>query len=242
MTEPISTRDPATDSWANWVQAQLQAERDHTEKLLGKVVAMLRAEVPDIVRRLGVRGPRGEPGRDGASIVGPEGPRGKLPAVRAWMRETVYYQGDVATFDGGCYQAKHDTSEPPDNEAHWRCLVSPGRDARSPRVLNTYEAGTRYKALDIVSLNGGAFIARHDNPGVCPGNGWQMIAKQGPRGVAGERGPKGERGPPGPDAAIVGWRIDRAAFTATPVMTDGTNGVALNLRPLFEEFLEQVAG
>jgi hypothetical protein len=36
--------------------------------------------------------------------------------------------------------------------------------------------------------------------------------------------------------------IDRAAYTVTPVMSDGTSGPPLNLRGLFEQFLDDVGG
>ena len=60
---------------------------------------------------------------------------------------------------------------------------------------------------------------------------------RGARGERGERGPNGERGPAGPAApTIVGWQIDRASFTATPIMSDGSEGPPLELRGLFEQY------
>jgi hypothetical protein len=89
----------------------------------------------------------------------------------------------------------------------------------------------------------------HDKPGACPGPGWQLLAAPGKRGVAGERGPQGDRGPagvagrPGKDAGtVVRWDIDRAAYTVTPIMSDGTSGPPLNLRGLFQQFLDEVGG
>jgi hypothetical protein len=102
-----------------------------------------------------------------------------------------------------------------------------------------------YRALVIVALNGGAFIARHDDPGPCPGEGWQLIARQGARGVAGqkgERGEKGERGPAGlapPLPKLARWSIDRAKFRAVPIFADGSEGPPLELRPLFEQFQDE---
>jgi hypothetical protein len=53
----------------------------------------------------------------------------------------------------------------------------------------------------------------------------------------GEKGPKGDKGDRGLAApAIIGWQIDRASFTATPVMTDGSEGPPLELRGLFEQY------
>jgi len=109
--------------------------------------------------------------------------------------------------------------------------------ALATRVRGTYQAGTNYARGDIVALDGGSFIARKDNPGKCPGDGWQLVAKQGARGIA---GPKGERGPPGP--TIVGWIVDRGAYQITPRMSDGTLGPALELRELFVPSEDNSAG
>jgi hypothetical protein len=38
-------------------------------------------------------------------------------------------------------------------------------------------------------------VARQDDPGPCPGDGWQLLAGHG---KTGKPGPQGERGPPGP--------------------------------------------
>jgi hypothetical protein len=89
-------------------------------------------------------------------------------------------------------------------------------------------------------LNGGSFLALREKPGPCPGPGWQLLAAPGKRGIAGEKGPQGNRGPagvagpPGKDATtLVGWDIDRSAYSVAPVMSDGTSGPPLNLRALF---------
>jgi len=81
-------------------------------------------------------------------------------------------------------------------------------------------------------------------PGTIPGPGWQLIASQGERGVAGE---KGERGLPGPkgDAGASGviirdWNIDREKYVATPLMSDGRHGPPLELLGLFQQFFADV--
>ena len=108
-------------------------------------------------------------------------------------------------------------------------------------MRGTFDAKANYAALDIVAADGGAFIARKNNPGACPGEGWQMIARQGHRGVAGA---KGERGFPGPKgdagATIRSWNIDPARYVAVPIMSDGSEGPPLELRGLFEQFLDEV--
>jgi hypothetical protein len=101
-------------------------------------------------------------------------------------------------------------------------------------LRGTYEASASYKGLDVVALDGGLFIARRDDPGPCPGDGWQLSARQGKSGLRGERGEKGERGERAPRMNT--WQIDRARYVATPVMTDGSTGPPLELRELFQQF------
>src|SRR5262249_40218700 len=98
------------------------------------------------------------------------------------------------------------------------------------RVKGTYQVGANYSRGDMVALDGGSFVARKDNPGPCPGGGWQLMAKQGQRGIA---GPEGKRGPPG--AVITGWILDRSTYRITPRMSDGSLGPPLELRALFEQ-------
>jgi hypothetical protein len=102
-------------------------------------------------------------------------------------------------------------------------------EAATRRIRGTYNPSSKYDLGDVVALDGGSFQARHTSPGPCPGAGWQLIARQGQRGVA---GPKGERGPPGP--TIEKWIVDRAAYRVTPVYSGGIFGPALELRELFE--------
>jgi hypothetical protein len=115
--------------------------------------------------------------------------------------------------------------------------VQDGADGRSFRIRGTFNPGERYRALDVAVVGGASFIARQDDPGVCPGDGWQLAAAQGKRGLP---GPPGEPGRHGRDAAhIKSWQIDHANFVVTPLMSDGTAGPPLYLRELFQSFLDQ---
>ena len=191
-------------------------------------------------------GPRGEPGPPGPQgDVGPqappglEGPPALFPQVKAWSADAISYRGDVVTHAGATWQARKDTAkEPPHPD--WIQLAVAGRDGRdaiSPTVRGTWRADAEYRALDVVARDGGCFIAKCDVAGVCPGPDWQIVSTRGARGERGERGPKGEQGLAGPAApTIVGWQIDRATFTATPIMSDGSEGSPLELRGLFEQY------
>jgi hypothetical protein len=110
-------------------------------------------------------------------------------------------------------------------------------------VKGTYDLRETYSQLDIVACDGAAFIARHDNPGICPGDGWQLMSRQGKpgrRGETGERGPRGEKGDVGPPAAqFLGSRINEN-YDLLRILSDGTKEV-LALRPAFEQFLRETA-
>lgn len=144
-------------------------------------------------------------GKDGER--GPEGPPGKLPMIAAWD-DRVHYEGEAVTWRGGVYQALRDTGKEPGGE-DWRCIVERGQDGvdgRSFQVQSTWQDGETYRALDVVALNGASFAAKRDNPGPCPGDGWQMLAMQGKAGKPGPKGDKGDRGL-AVTAAVVGGHV-----------------------------------
>jgi hypothetical protein len=161
-------------------------------------------------------GPRGEPGARGEPGEGSPGPPGEMgtqgpqgepgapgrfPAVSAWSRG-IHYQAAVVTHDGATWCATRDTAEAPPHE-DWVCVAAPGRDGaegRSFAICGTWSDKVEYRALDVVAKDGSSFVARIDDPGMCPGDGWLMIAHQGRAGKPGDRG---ERGPPGARVAVV---------------------------------------
>lgn len=189
---------------------------------------------------MGSPGPIGERGERGEK--GERGDDGMLPIVKVWQ-PGVFYRGNVVSAHGASWQAERDTADVPGVGKDWYCLARAGRDGITPRVRGRFDEKAEYRALDVVALNGGSFIARQDNPGACPGDGWQLIASQGKSGAKGERGDRGEKGIKGdPGAAgraapiITRWHIDREAFTATPLLSDGGNGPVIELRGLFEQY------
>jgi hypothetical protein len=111
------------------------------------------------------------------------------------------------------------------------------RAQRSLEVCGTYDGSVKYRQLDCVALNGGSFVAKTDDPGVCPGPGWQLIACQGRAGRPGAPGADGKNGKDAP--RIVSWCVNRADYSATPIMSDGSRGAVLELRELFQRFNEE---
>ena len=198
--------------------------------------------LPGVIGKMGLRGEpglpgaRGEPGQPGER--GERGPVGMLPSVKVW-EPGVHYAGNVVTKSGATYQATKDTAEPPESGKDWVCLARGGVDGCSPRVRGLFSDSETYKELDIVAVNGSSFIAKTASPGPCPGPGWQLLVSQGKMGPKGERGfagEKGERGPAGASGMIQKWQIDRANFTAIPILADGREGPPLQMRDFFEQF------
>lgn len=188
-----------------------------------------REGTPGAAGRDGTNGVDGLPGKNGER--GAEGPPGKLPIVREWM-DGVHYEGEVVTHAGSAFQAIRDTGREPPHE-DWICIARGGRDGadgRSFTVRGTWQDGEAYQRLDVIALNGGSFAARKDDPGPCPGEGWQLIAAQGKAGKPGERGQalRGERGMAG--APVIAVDVsDEGMLT----LTNGDGSVATcDLYPL----------
>jgi hypothetical protein len=161
---------------------------------------------------------------------------GKLPVVKSsWQPETVIYQAEMVCHNGALYQACKDTAQAPGG-SDWICVARHGRDAITPTVRGAYDVHESYTELDIVSFDGAGYIARSDDPGLCPGEGWEPLSQRGQRGRKGEaiRGPQGEkgaRGDKGDDALeIVNWHIDPVNCRAIPFMNNGKPGKPLELR------------
>jgi hypothetical protein len=142
------------------------------------------------------------------------------------------------------WQAQCDTVHAPPHD-DWVCLAKAGRDAITPAIRSTYNVYAKYKKLDVVACDGASFIARCDNPKLCPGPDWQMISRQGRQGRKGEsilgpRGAKGDKGDPAP--TLRSWLLDSENYRISPLMSDGTVGPMMELRPMFEWFLNEVDG
>jgi hypothetical protein len=165
-----------------------------------------------------------------------------LPIVKRFEPGRVHYEGDCVTCDGGLYQATRDTGHGV-THADWICLARAGRDGRdgrSPNVCGTYDAHGTYQALDVVALDGAAWISKCDSPGICPGQDWQMMSRQGKpgrHGETGERGPRGKKGDTGPPAVVpqfLGARVDEN-YNLLRILSDGSKEI-MPLRPAFERY------
>ena len=107
-------------------------------------------------------------------------------------------------------------------------------EAMEKRIRGTYAPNNKYELGDLVALDGASFMAKFTGPGPCPGPGWQLVARQGARGIAGAKGERGEAAP-----RISGWKINLEGYSATPIMSDGSYAPPLELRSLFEKYNEE---
>ena len=153
------------------------------------------------------------------------------PRVHPYVEDRVHYAGALVAREGSTYQALCDTARAPPDENHWICVAAGGVDGRSPRIRGTYTPAASYQRLDVVALNGSSFIAQLDDPGPCPGDGWQLLASAGRQGKPGIRG---ERGPRGPN--IEAWKIDPESYCLTPILPGGEEGPTIHLRVFFEQY------
>jgi hypothetical protein len=188
---------------AEAIMATASAKAAESEARLNALDAAITARLEKLTD--GERGDKGEPGERGE-----RGPAGMLPNVKAWASE-VHYAGEVVTHAGQTWQALTDTGNEPGSD-DWACIAergTDGRDAPGMIIRGTWATENEYQALDVVALNGAAFVAKIDNPGPCPGEGWQLMSAQGKRGAAGERGDKGDKGDRGePGATIKAVSLD----------------------------------
>jgi hypothetical protein len=232
------------------VAAAILAERAFLIEVVGQAIGLREAELREEIEQTlkhavgppgpagcrgeaGPIGPRGEPGSAGApGEKGDKGDPGQLPVVKAYQPEAVHYEGDVVVHQGATWQAQRDTGRAPPH-GDWVCLAAAGRDACSPTIRGTYDGAATYARLDIVALNGSTFIARKDTPGVCPGDGWQVMSIRGKPGMKGPPGERGAKGDPGSAApTILAWTIDCGNYLVTPIMSDGSEVPPIEMRAL----------
>ena len=154
----------------------------------------------------GERGPVGEPGRNGERGLpgekgerGEEGPPGAIDKVMPWS-DQIFYRGQVVAHKGSSWQAIKDTAKQPGSSDDWQLIAAAGEHGASFTIRGTYTAGEKYRRLDVVTLDYGWFVAKHDDPGPIPGPGWQAgpVGRRGEKGIPGERGTKGDPGKPAP--------------------------------------------
>jgi hypothetical protein len=176
-----------------------------------------------------------------------KGVPGRLPPVKIWHPETVVYEGEIAAHEGSLYQARKDSAQVPGGP-DWLLIASAGRDGvdgvdgRSLNIRGVYDVKAKYAKLDVVLFGGEPFLATRDDPGLCPDDGWMLLAPRGKAGDTGPAGPRGAKGDKGETGAMIrSWLVDCERYRASPLMSDGTVGPMLELRGLFELYQIQTS-
>jgi hypothetical protein len=196
--------------------------RLNLEASLGDALDRINAKLAEV--KDGKDGEQGPPGRDGKD--------GKLPIAREWTNR-VHYEGDVVRHNGATYQALADTGQQPPH-SDWGELASRGTDGTGFVLRGTYDTAAEYKQHDIVMINRNSFAAKCDNPGECPGDGWQLF---GPSGQRGKEGPPGAKGADGRSVSIAGLEADPDAMILR--ITDSLGKTfELDLEPIAERIIE----
>ena len=108
------------------------------------------------------------------------------------------------------------------NRAHVHVLPQPGG-----RAMGLHDPAATYFAMDVVAHNGSTWIAKRDDPGELPGDGWMLGAK-------GSRGKPGERGRDG----IHVRSISVAGYCLALQLSDGKT-LSVNMRPMLERFMRE---
>jgi len=244
-TQPVTSPAVSTNEWAGWEQwlrGHLDIEGSRLRTSVGEVLGEMRRNMldqiePQLAKIAALELKLAQLTGAVDVLRGKEPPPpAKFPRVKAWTEDTIYHEGDIVAFAGGTFQARRDTASPP-GAKHWVCLAKPGN---SLTVRGTYDSCIDYRCLDIAVINGSSFVALKDSPGACPGDDWQLLCSRGPRGGRGLRGERGFIGPRGECAPIIkSWQIDRATYSAIPILADGSAGPVLGLRALFEQFINE---
>jgi len=236
-----SQPDDNTTGWDRWLRGHLDIEFSKLHRALGQLLAEERHKFSVKASALDLKLAKLSGAVDVLRGAQPP-PPAKFPGVKTWQEDTVHHEGDIVAFAGGIYQAQRDTARAPGTR-DWTCLAVAGAGFT---VRGTYDGNEAYKHLDVVMMNGSSFVALKDNPGPCPDSGdWHLLASRGSRGHRGAEGARGlmglrgERGAAAP--TIQSWLIDRARYTATPMMSDGSIGSTLELRALFEQFFSETS-
>jgi len=96
---------------------------------------------------------------------------------------------------------------------------SPGTAAREWRHRRGHNPSQTYELHDVVTHDGGSWLALYDDPGVLPGPGWAQLTVRGQRGKPGDKGDRGLTGPEGRGIADVS--ITEAGDALVIRFTDG---------------------
>lgn len=189
----------------------------------------------------GFRGEQGPPGPQGER--GLQGETGTIADIHVWEQGGVALKGHLYSHNGSTYYAKAITAHAPDddNEA-WAIVAQKGDDAYPGAAKGLFNPDEEYRARDCVAHDGSLWMARRDNPGQCPGEGWMLAAKAGSKGKPGEQGPPGPAGPRGATGRGIAGEpeLDLKNYRWIIPTTDG-EPIILDMKPMFQRFHDETS-
>ena len=158
-------------------------------------------------------------------------PASDLPATRAWSGR----QSDAALFlSRRCSQPRR-----PSRASPRRCSVPapPRRRAqadRRPRARARGEARGDASQVQRTRLcHREAARRKQRSARLARADGSRRSRWSGIAGPEGKQGPKGD-----PAARITGWLVHQNTYEIQPLLSDGTRGAVIHMRPLFDAFNE----
>ena len=107
------------------------------------------------------------------TVVSPSGGQGEAPGPDA--RRWICTSDGVASVDVEQRDARLDLTVKLASGAEQQFLIS----LPTLRPRGTWHKADSYQKLDIVTREGGSFVALRNAPGECPGPGWQVLTMRG---------------------------------------------------------------
>jgi integrin beta 3 len=154
-----------------------------------------------------------------------------MTTVKAWSPDAITYRHAIVTHGGQTWQALMDTATEPAEGGNWILLAARGAEGAGINPQGRYEETATYLKGDAVAADGSLWLAKYDEPGPLPGDGWMLAVKAGGKGRPGDRG---LQGPPG--AGVIEARFEGMTLV---LGTDDGRAVRVDMRPAFIAFLEE---
>lgn len=232
-----------------------KAVAEATEPLLRRI-EQLEAQQSERGEK-GERGEAGDAGRDGVGLAGALIDRGGELVV-TFSDGTQRSLGIVVGNDGdkgepgesikgdsGDKGDKGETGESvqgePGEKGDAGDKGDAGLDAYPGEARGLYDASAEYRARDVVAHNSSAWMAKTDDPGELPGDGWMLLAGRGKRGEPGDKGERGMEGKSGKDGAQpVALKFDAEAMQFVMVLDSG-EVMEADLEPVLRAMAEVVS-
>src|SRR6516165_3282507 len=114
----VTTANADWSDWDRWLRGHLAIELKALHTALGELLAEERHKLERKTNEFELKLAKLAGAVDVLRGAAPP-PPAKFPAVKAWTEHVIYFEGEVVTFSGGCYQATKNTARAPDTSDDW---------------------------------------------------------------------------------------------------------------------------